>query len=112
MSESTTPQAALGELLDEARHEAGYSLRDLAKRACRVLNQALFTRLYADADDAGPRVSGDEPSEVFAPVINTHKAAKHNGGVAALSGKGTAVSDAASSSATLHYRRRPTRSPR
>ncbi|MFB6781771.1 hypothetical protein ACFCX0_31320 [Streptomyces sp. NPDC056352] len=58
-----------------------------------MLNQALFKRLYADADDDGPRVSGDEPSEVFAPVINTHKAAKHNGGVAALSGKGTAVSE-------------------
>ncbi|MGW3513741.1 hypothetical protein [Streptomyces sp. NPDC000994] len=42
MSESTTPQAALGELLDEARHEAGHSLRDLAKRACRVLIPALF----------------------------------------------------------------------
>ncbi|MEV5010318.1 hypothetical protein ACIQFZ_41180 [Streptomyces sp. NPDC093064] len=42
MSERTTPQAALGERLDEARHEAGFSLRDLAKRACRVLNPALF----------------------------------------------------------------------
>ncbi|MEU6011220.1 hypothetical protein [Streptomyces sp. NPDC047453] len=40
MSESTTPQAALGELLDESRHEAGYCLRDAAKRACRVLVEA------------------------------------------------------------------------
>ncbi|WP_433464372.1 hypothetical protein [Spirillospora sp. CA-128828] len=57
--------------------------------------------VYVDADDAGPQVSGDEPTEVFAPLMNAHKAAKHNGGAAALLGTVTAVTDDNSSSAML-----------
>lgn len=35
-----------------------------------VLNQAIFTRLYLNADDEGPQLTEDEPTETFAPLVN------------------------------------------
>jgi site-specific DNA recombinase len=63
------------------------------ERARRVLNQAIFTRLYVDADDEGPTVQQDEPTHPFAPLIATQRTIKQNGGVAARKGGDTAVSD-------------------
>jgi hypothetical protein len=52
-------------------------------RAPRVLNQATFTRLYAD--DGRTRVH-NEPTEPFAPLIAVHRAEqRESGGAAHLS---------------------------
>ena len=79
--------------------------RVASKRARRVLNQALFTKLYVDADDdAGPRVTADEPTQTFAPLMDAHRAIKQNGGSTALQGNGTAVSSSALVHAALTCR--------
>jgi len=55
-------------------------------RARRVLNQAIFTRLYVDAEDRFTRVHDDEPTEPFAPLIAVHRAEqRESGGAAHLS---------------------------
>jgi DNA-binding transcriptional ArsR family regulator len=50
------------------------------QQARRMLNQAIFTRLYIDADERTPRVASDEPTMPFAPVIEAHRAAQRTGG--------------------------------
>ncbi len=52
--------------------------RRAGKRARRVLNQALFTRLYVDADEADPRVEGHEPTTPFAPFLGTYGPGNNN----------------------------------
>src|SRR5262249_41433127 len=51
--------------------EALYRLA--SKRARRVLNQALFTRLYLNADESGPEVPGDEPTEPSKPLLDAQR---------------------------------------
>lgn len=93
-------RAALGMVLELlTQPEELYRLA--SERARRVLNQALFTRLYVDADEAGSRVTGDEPTEPFAPVINAHRGTQQNGGGPARSGSAAAVCDESSSSTLL-----------
>lgn len=75
--------------------------RVASERARRALNQALFSRLYVDADEAGPRVMGDEPTEPFAPVINAHRGTQQNGDGPARPGSAAAASDESSSSSLL-----------
>jgi site-specific DNA recombinase len=50
------------------------------KRARRILNQALFTRLYIDVDDTGPTVTTHEPTEPFAPLLDAYTAQEHDSG--------------------------------
>jgi hypothetical protein len=99
----------VSEVLRQALIEAHLRVDDLAKqcrrsqdcptldrrqsKARRVLNQAIFTRLKLDADDDGLRVTDDEPTEPFAPLIHAHRAVQRNGGAAAHQGNETAADD-------------------
>jgi hypothetical protein len=63
------------------------------KQGRRILNQAIFTRLYLDADEDGPRVTEDEPTEPFAPLMRAYRVVQHNGGAAAPQDNDTAADD-------------------
>jgi site-specific DNA recombinase len=77
--ELDTGRAALHAVLELlARPDHLYQLA--STRARRVLNQALFARLYIDADDTGPAVAGNEPTEPFAPLLGAYTATRHNSG--------------------------------
>jgi site-specific DNA recombinase len=64
-----------------------------SKRARRVLNQALFTRLYIDADEAGPTVAANEPTEPFAPLLSAYTTTEDDSGGTAQPGDPTATNE-------------------
>ena len=56
--------------------------RHSSKRACQVLNQAFFTKIYFDADQDGPYVAADELAETIAGLVDLTGRENKNGGTA------------------------------
>jgi hypothetical protein len=74
-----TGRAALNTVLDLLAHP-DQLYRLASKPARHILNQALFTRLYIDADDTGPTVTHNEPTEPLAPLLGGYTAQQHDSG--------------------------------